>query len=118
MSETHDILESLCTVEGVTGAFLIDEDANIIDFVAPEDFEVDNLAGLSHKCIESGIKIAGIIDKKEVKQTFIEYADSNLTLDLLSNGVILALLASSGANLGRIRLELRKTKKKVEKELG
>lgn len=116
--EIHDILESLCTVEGVVGAFLIEPDGNMFDSVTRNTMDVDYIADLVHRCVNSGKMIANSFYNSPLKQSYVELSDSSLTVDLLNNGRILALLASSGANLGRIRLEIRKTKKAVERQLA
>lgn len=114
MSELKKILENLCTVEGVQGAFLIDEKGTMVESVAEVPVDVDFIANLSHQCASSGIQIANSLDRKSLIQSYVEFKNSSLTLDVLKNGAILALLASSGSNLGRVRLELRKNRKSVE----
>ncbi len=115
MSELKEILDNLCTVEGVKGAFLIDEDGKMVESVTIEQVDVDLVADLSHRCVRSGTQIADSMDWKSLKQSYVEFKNSSLTLDLLKNGAVLALLASSGSNLGRIRLEIRKNRKSFEK---
>ncbi len=112
----HEILENLCTVEGVKGAFLINEEGKMIDNVVDGDMDVDYVADLVHRCISAGNKIANTFYKSPLKQSYVELSDSSLTLDLLNDGKVLALLASSGANLGRIRLEIRKSKKAFNRQ--
>lgn len=114
MAELNKILENLCTVEGVQGAFIIDESGIMVESVANGPVDNDLIAKLSHRCVRSGTQISDTIDQKGLKQSYVEFKNSSLTLDLLKNGAILALLASSGSNLGRIRLELRKNRKSVE----
>lgn len=116
--EVKSILESLCTVDGVTGALLVDADGQTAESVIKDEWDPDYVTHLSHNCINSGNKVAQMLNKAPLKQSYIEFEESSITLDLLKNGSILVLLASSGANLGRIRLEIRKTKKSIEKQLN
>lgn len=118
MSELNKILENLCGVEGVQGAFLIDESGKMVENVTEEPVDPNFIGDLVHRCVFSGKQIADSLDKKALKQSYVEFKDSSLTLDLLKNGAVLALLASSGSNLGRIRLELRKNRKAVESLMG
>ena len=117
MSELKQILDNLCTVEGVRGAFLIDEEGKMVENVTMDDVDVALVADLSYRCIRSGTQIADSMGRKALKQSYVEFKNASLTLDLLKNGV-LVLLASSGSNLGRIRLEIRKNRKLVEKLMG
>lgn len=116
--EIHGILENLCTVEGVLGAYLIGENGEMMDSSANDELDTEYIADLVHRCVKSGNQIAESLYDSPLKQSYIEFSDSSLTLDSLKNGAILALLASSKANLGRIRLELRKTKRNVEKKIS
>jgi len=115
MSDLKDILENLCTVEGVQGALLINEKGEKVESFTHGTVDLDLIADLSFKCVSSGMQIAESLGRKALKQSYMEFKNSSLTLDLLENGTVLALLASSGSNLGRIRLEIRKTRKSVEK---
>ncbi|MCD4783184.1 MAG: roadblock/LC7 domain-containing protein [Candidatus Eremiobacteraeota bacterium] len=118
MAELNKILENLCTVEGVQGAFLIDEEGNMVESVMDQPIDIDGITNLAYRCVTSGRMIANSIGKKALKQSYVEFKNSSLTLDLLKNDAILALLATSGSNLGRIRLEIRKNKKSVENLLS
>lgn len=118
MTELNKILENLCTVEGVQSAFLIDGEGNMVESVMEQPIDIDGIANLAYRCVTSGKMIADSIGRKALKQSYVEFRNSSLTLDLLKNGDILVLLASSGSNLGRIRLEIRKNKKSVENLLS
>jgi len=114
MAELKKILENLCTVEGVQGAFLINGEGNMVESVTEQPMDIDGIANLAYSCVTSGRMIADSVGRKALKQSYVEFKNSSLTLDLLKDDAILALLASSGSNLGRIRLEIRKNKKSVE----
>jgi predicted regulator of Ras-like GTPase activity (Roadblock/LC7/MglB family) len=114
MAEVNEILESLCSVEGVKGAFLVDREGHLKVNAHQEGIETEAVVQLISDCLTSGNSIADALDGNNLKECIIEYSALNLTLDILKDGSTLALLASSGANLGRIRLEIRKTKKEIE----
>lgn len=114
----HNILESLCTVDGVTGALLIDEEGGLSESAITGQWDPGHVAGLAYRSLVTGNRIASYLNRIPIKQSYIEFDDSSLTMDQLKNGSVLVLLASSGANLGRIRLEIRKTKKSIESLIG
>lgn len=116
--DIHSILEGLSMVDGVIGVFLIDDYGNMIDSVAQNSQESEKIAQVIYSCIDSGNRIAESVVDSHLMQSYIEFSDSNITLDLLSSGAILAIHASPGANLGRIRLEIRKTKKEIDRVLA
>lgn len=116
--ELHNILESLCTVEGVTGALLVDESGGHTGSIKDKSVDAEQVVTLARNCIYSGSRIADALMKPPLKQSYVELDDSSITMDLLENGSILVLLSSKGANLGRIRLEIRKTRKNIESLTG
>ncbi len=116
--EIQAILESLCTVDGVTGAILVNESGEVTDSSITGQWDPDHVANLAYTGLVTGNRIADYLDRNPLKQSYIEFDDSSITLDQLKDGSILVLLASNGANLGRIRLEIRKSKKSIEGLIG
>jgi predicted regulator of Ras-like GTPase activity (Roadblock/LC7/MglB family) len=118
LSELARILENFCRLDGVQGALVVGPDGSVVEqfFTAERDSEA--LASLVLRSAEVGGRIAQELGTAPVNQTYVEYGDQQLTSEQLAGGQHLVILASSGANLGRIRLEIRKNGKAVEALLG
>jgi predicted regulator of Ras-like GTPase activity (Roadblock/LC7/MglB family) len=119
MSEMKKILENLCRFEGVKGALIVGRDGKIIESFTGQQMDLEVIGNLIVRSIEKGDAIGEKIGISSLNQAYIEYPDMNLTSEVLGpQGVILTILAGSGANLGRIRLEIRKNRKAVESLLN
>lgn len=112
--DTKEILKNLCAVEGVTGAYYLDKNRNLADFSAAIETDTEYVAGVILGIIDSGRKIGEAFDMLPLNQSNVEFGDSSLALDILKDESALALVSTKGANLGRIRLEMRKAKKTLE----
>jgi len=118
MSEIKDILESFCKIEGVNGAFLVDKEGNPIEKILKDGIDIEMLEPLMFQGTKFGIDIASKLQKDKLTQSYLEFEDLSLTSIVLDNDSVLTILSASGMNLGRIRLEIRKNKKRIEGLLG
>ncbi|MDQ7822102.1 MAG: hypothetical protein RDV48_04840 [Candidatus Eremiobacteraeota bacterium] len=114
MSELKEILENFCKIEGVLGAILSDPDGTILDKTIENLDEFAPLEPLLHRSTQIGIEAALKFQKDGLNQSYIEFEDLSITSVILARGHILTIFTSSGVNLGRIRLEIRKSKKAIE----
>lgn len=114
MSELKEILESFCKIEGVNGAFLIDREGNPIEKTVKDGVNIEMLEPLMFQGTKFGIEVASKLQKDKLTQSYLEFEDMSLTSIVLENESILTILSASGMNLGRIRLEIRKNKKRIE----
>jgi len=112
------MLENLCTFEGVLGAFLIDKNGEILAKFCNEELDFAYVIKIIQCCEKSGKEIGEALVGSPLRQSYVEFSDSSLTFDTLKNGNVLALLAMSGANIGRIRHEVRKTRKELEQVMS
>jgi uncharacterized protein len=114
MSELKKILESFCKIEGVKGAYLADKDGYLLEKTTDDELSMDSLQALLHESTRIGIDASTILQKDKLNQSYLEFEDMSLTSIILANDNVLTILSSSGVNLGRIRLEIRKNKKTIE----
>lgn len=114
MSDLKKILESFCKIDGVKGAFLTDKDGQLREKIIEEDIELELLKSFLYDTTKTGLDIALDIQKDRLNQSYLEFEDMSLTSIILANDDILTIFSSSGVNLGRIRLEIRKNKKTIE----
>jgi predicted regulator of Ras-like GTPase activity (Roadblock/LC7/MglB family) len=110
--ESH--LQNLSKVDGVTGVLLISQQGELAGSLMEGKDDAGLIAGLVQGSLSSGSRIADSLGKSPLKQSYVEFENSSITLDLLKDGSTIVVIASRGANLGRIRLEIRKAKKGIE----
>lgn len=113
MNSIKDALDALCRIDGVTYASFVDAEGELIEtsgteperFVMPGSF-VNALRMLCEQ-IESSYPI------ENMSQSYIEFEDFNFTCVPIAE-YFLCIIASSGVNLGRVRLEIKKNRKHLE----
>lgn len=113
MSELKKILENFCKLDGVRGALVVEAGATIEQSVTGKPFEVERVARLVSACSALGGRTASALHVDGVNQSYVEYDDYSVTAETIGLRS-LVIVADSGANLGRIRLEIRKNKKILE----
>jgi uncharacterized protein len=114
MSELKKILENFCKLEGVRGAMVVRSDGSLQESFMEHATEPDKVARLVSACTRLGEHTAGDLNLGALNQSYVQYHDFSITAEILTNHSALVILANSGANLGRIRLEIRKNRKLIE----
>lgn len=114
MSELKKILENFCKLEGVRGALVVGHDGAVQESFMERETDVQAVAQVVASCTRLGEASAGELHMDVLNQSYVQYADVSVTSEVLGSKSSLVILADSGANLGRIRLEIRKNRKIIE----
>jgi predicted regulator of Ras-like GTPase activity (Roadblock/LC7/MglB family) len=80
--------------------------------------EPDAIAALVGRAVQLGSHLAEDLGKGSLNQQYIEYADCQITAEQLAGECVLVVVARANANLGRLRLEIRKSKSAIEAMLA
>ena len=78
----------------------------------------DPLAEGILRSLQAGVKIAEDLGKAPLTQQYMEFEEKQITAEIVGDNFVLVVLAGSGANLGRVRLEIRKNRGAVERLLA
>ena len=113
MNSIQDALDALCRIDGVTYASFVDTEGELIEasgdepdkFLGPGSF-VNALRMLCEQ-IDSHYPV------ENMSQSYIEFEDFNFTCVPIAE-YFLCIIANSGVNLGRVRLESKKNRKHLE----
>jgi len=115
MSELKKILENFTRLEGVRGALVVGHDGAVQESFFERETDAAKVASLVGACVRLGQGTAATLNLDNLTQVYLQYPDVSVTSEVLaSNDASLVILADSGANLGRIRLEIRKNRKIIE----
>ena len=114
MSELLKILENFCQMEGVKGALVVNGEKKVIESFLDPVINAEELAGIISTSNAVGQELSQVLEKQALSRGYIEFEEESITIEMLSKGIILAVLSSPEANLGRIRLEIRKNRKALE----
>lgn len=118
MPELPEILESFCRLDGVHGALVLDTGGAVVVERFAEGREGAGVAEMVRRSVSAGSRLATALGKAPLTQEYVEFSSSQVTAEMLEAGRSLVIVADTGANLGRIRLEIRKNKKAVESSLA
>lgn len=118
MPDLPDILESFCRLDGVHGALVLDTTGAVVEERFGEGRDGTGVADMVRRSVGAGQRLARALGKAPLTQEYVEFTGSQVTAEMLEEGRSLVVVADTGANLGRIRLEIRKNKKAVESSLG
>lgn len=113
MSELTNILENFCKLDGVRGALVVGSDGTVLDSFSNRPIEFDRVAMVVSACSHLGQRAATDFALEAVSQHYLQYEEFTVTAEVMG-ALSLVIVADPGANLGRIRLEIRKSKRVVE----
>lgn len=113
MNSITDALDALCRIDGVSYASLVDADGCLIEysgedhahFIEPGSF----ITALKILCQQ----IESEYPSEAMAQSYLEFDDFNFTCVPIAE-YFLCVIASTSANLGRVRLEIKKNRKFLE----
>lgn len=112
--KNQDLLDGLLKIEGIQGAFLLNDDGVKI----VESFREQRDYSQIHQITQNGILInqqfSSNFNRGAFIQGHLEFEDDFLTIEPTSTKKILVVVAKSGSNVGRIRLEMKRVRKQLE----
>jgi predicted regulator of Ras-like GTPase activity (Roadblock/LC7/MglB family) len=114
LTDLKKVLENFSRLDNVRGAALVDDHGLMIEEFFRQDEDSSTLAVMVMRAAQAAHALVGELGKAPLTQQYIEFADLQVTAEQLLNNYMLVILADSGANLGRVRLEVRKNKSAVE----
>ncbi|MBP7865377.1 MAG: roadblock/LC7 domain-containing protein [Acidobacteria bacterium] len=113
-----ELLKELILVEGINTAVLVSRDGFVIEAVS-RGGKVDTEA--VGAVISTGVGSSEVVGNElgigQLQQGMFEYKDGIIVISLLGADSILAVVATTGANLGNIRYQLKKRSVEIEKAM-
>lgn len=118
MAELDQILENFSRLEHVIGAAVFDANGFVVEKYFVDDSEIDPLSEVILRSLHTGMQISEDLGKSPLTQQHMEFADKQITAEVVGENFVFVVVAGSGANLGRVRLEIRKNRGAVERLLA
>ena len=112
-----DILEGFSRLDGVRGTLILEPEGGVRAEHVAEVPDKERLVESVRLGMGAASQVAACLEKGALSQQVVEFSGMQITAEMLEGGFLLVVVADPGANLGRIRLELRKNKKAVESTL-
>jgi uncharacterized protein len=112
-----EILENFNKIDKVLGAILLTTEGEVLSSSLEFQRQDESLETWMAQVAGLGKSLSATMELGELNQSYLEYPSYNFTAELIGFKHILVVMADAGANLGRIRLEIRKQRKILESTL-
>lgn len=107
------ILGEFLKVEGVTAAVVVGRDGFVIESAVSGKVDIDALGAMASTGMGTSEAMGNELGKGQLDQMMVELEKGPIILSPLSSDELIAIVADSVANVGRIRYELKKNKERL-----
>ncbi len=111
------ILDSLLQVEGVMAALVVGRDGFVIESVSVNPIDADSVAAIAASSLTAAEAMGGALQLGTMGSILIEYELGPVAVTPAGPDAVLAAVGNQGANLGRVRMEMRKVREAVASQL-
>lgn len=109
----EDILNKFIIIDGVSSVTILRDNGEVIESQKTGDFDDGQLAAVISFVLEESKSMASKLGKEPLSMVFIEFRDHILLSAPLRDHIFIVLIASPGANIAQINLELKKNRERL-----
>ncbi len=113
MEELHKILEGLVEVSGIDVAVCVGRDGFVIDAASTGKADTEAIGAMVSTGMGSAESVGRELGLEEMDQAMMEYKNGIVMMTALGSDALLVVVASKDANLGGIRLQVRRSAPKL-----
>jgi predicted regulator of Ras-like GTPase activity (Roadblock/LC7/MglB family) len=117
VSDTSRILKELVEVQGIEVAVCVGRDGFVIDAASTGNADTDAIGAMVSTGMGSAESVGRELGVGEMAQAMMEYDKGIVVLSALGSDALLAVVASKDANLGNVRLQVKRRSSDLEKTL-
>ena len=117
MEEIHKILEGLVEVSGIDVAVCVGRDGFVIDAASTGSADTEAIGAMVSTGMGSAESVGRELGLEEMDQSMMEYKKGIVMMTALGTDALLVVVAAKDANLGGIRLQVRRSAPKIEAAL-
>jgi uncharacterized protein len=107
------LLEEFLRIEGVSAAVVVGRDGFVIESAVSGKVDIEALGAMASTGLGTSEAMGNTLGKGELSQMLVELEKGPIILAPLSADELIALVADTTANIGRIRYELKKNKERI-----
>lgn len=111
------ILDGLMKLEGVSAALVVGRDGFVIESVSAEGIDADAVGAIAASGLGAAESMGGELHLGPLGSILIEYEMGPVAVSLAGPDAVLAVVGDQKANLGRLRIEMRKIRTAVASQL-
>ncbi|NOQ22983.1 MAG: dynein regulation protein LC7 [Candidatus Aegiribacteria sp.] len=117
MEKLHKILEGLLEVSGIDVAVCVGRDGFVIDAASTGKADTEAIGAMVSTGMGSAESVGRELGLKEMDQAMMEYKKGIVMMTALGSDALLVVVAAKDANLGGIRLQVRRSAPKLVEAL-
>ncbi len=111
------ILDGLLKVEGVTAALVIGRDGFVIESATTHPIDTDAVGAIAASSLTASESMGEELKLGTLGSILIEYELGPVAVTPAGPDAVLAVVGNQSANLGRVRIEMRKIRQAVANQL-
>jgi len=111
------LLEEFLRIDGVSAAVVVGRDGFVIESAVQGKADVEALGAMASTGLGTSEAMGNSLGKGELYQMLVEMENGPIILASLTENEIIAVVAGTTANIGRIRYDLKKNKERLAKAL-
>lgn len=108
LSQLQNILDRFLKLDGITAAILVSRDGFMVEHMQKIEFDLDMVSAIVATGFGSLDRIGSELDRSDLQIAMLEYLNGPIILAPLVHGIVLVIVASQWATLGRVRWEIKK----------
>ena len=118
MLELNRILNQFLEIAGVEVAVCVGRDGFVIDAASTREADIEAIGAMVSTVMGPAENVGHEIGLAEMDQAMMEYQDGIVMMTALGREALLAVVAEKDANLGNVRLQVRRQVPELEKALS
>lgn len=107
------ILSEFLKIDKVTAAVIVGRDGFMIESAISGKINIEALGAMASTGISTSESIGSELGKGQLIEMLIELQNGPILLSPLSTDELIVIVAENGANIGRIRYELKRNKDRI-----
>lgn len=108
MSDLRKVLGEFTQLDGVSAALVVGRDGFVIEGAATEDVDLETLGAVTASSLAASDALSVDLGRGRLFGLLLEYEAGPLVVAPVGSEAMLVIVGNGTANLGRIRLELKK----------
>lgn len=109
MSQLKDVLMDLSRVDGVLAVFVVGRDGFVVEGLAAEEaVDLEAMGAIVASNVQASDSMGRELGRGSLRSLLLEFEDGPVSIGPAGPDALLVVVGNRQANLGRIRLEMRR----------
>ncbi|MDR5684088.1 MAG: roadblock/LC7 domain-containing protein [Armatimonadota bacterium] len=117
MADLRQTLGEFTQIDGVTAALVVGRDGFVIEGVASDDIDLEALGAVTASSMGASEALSTDLNRGGLFGLMLEYENGPIVVSPVGREAMLVIVGNGAANLGRIRLEVKKRQQAIADSL-